>query len=154
MSKLQTPENVPAIEHEREAVLVSSPDGKVLSSALIQAIASVPAVDLRGLEPIVTRKELWSYYCISVCSLATLPYPCEGTELELSSVLRWQQWHGVGPVASCSLISGFVIVGGLITNHPYQQTYSLTLFKSLAFAAGYDPVAGPGSYCSVKGSSG
>ena len=64
MSKLQTPENVPAIEHEREAVLVSSPDGKVLSSALIQAIASVPAVDLRGLEPIVTRKELWSYYCM------------------------------------------------------------------------------------------
>ena len=30
----------------------------------------------------------------------------------------------------------------------------MTLFQSLAFAAGYDPVAGPGSDCSAEGSSG
>jgi hypothetical protein len=30
----------------------------------------------------------------------------------------------------------------------------MTLFQSLAFAAGYDPVAGPGSNCSAEGSSG
>ena len=30
----------------------------------------------------------------------------------------------------------------------------MTLFQSLASAAGYDPVAGPGSDCSAEGSSG
>ena len=30
----------------------------------------------------------------------------------------------------------------------------MTLFQSLAFAAGYDPVAGPGSNCSAEDSSG
>lgn len=30
----------------------------------------------------------------------------------------------------------------------------MTLFQSLATAAGYDPVAGPGSSCSAEGSSG
>ena len=30
----------------------------------------------------------------------------------------------------------------------------MTLFHSLAFAAGYDPIAGPGSSCSAEGSSG
>ena len=30
----------------------------------------------------------------------------------------------------------------------------MTLFQSLAFAAGYDPVVGPGSDCSATGSSG
>lgn len=29
--------------------------------------------------------------------------------------------------------------------------YSLTLFQSLAFAAGYDPTLGPGSTCSPTG---
>lgn len=29
--------------------------------------------------------------------------------------------------------------------------YSLTLFQSLAFAAGYDPAAGPGSTCTQAG---
>ncbi|KAJ7053985.1 vacuole effluxer Atg22 like-domain-containing protein [Mycena amicta] len=32
--------------------------------------------------------------------------------------------------------------------------YSMTLFQSLAFAAGYDPVAGPGSSCSADNASG
>ena len=38
--------------------------------------------------------------------------------------------------------------------HHLQQGFSLTLFQSLAFAAGYDPVAGPGSSCSTESSSG
>ncbi|KAF9780334.1 MFS general substrate transporter [Thelephora terrestris] len=58
-------------------------------------------------EPIVTRRELWSYY------------------------LYYSGDNGAGP-----------------------QGFSLTLFQSLAFAAGYDPVAGPGSSCSAESSSG
>ncbi|KAI9467369.1 MFS general substrate transporter [Lactarius psammicola] len=51
-------------------------------------------------EPVVTRKELWSYY------------------------LYYNGDNGVGPLS-----------------------YSMTLFQSLATAAGYDPVRGPGSSC-------
>ncbi|CAK5278404.1 unnamed protein product [Mycena citricolor] len=58
-------------------------------------------------EPVVTRRELWSYYLY-----------CNGD-------------NGVGP-------NGF----------------SMTLFQSLAFAAGYDPIAGPGSSCSAANASG
>ncbi|KAJ8519663.1 hypothetical protein ONZ45_g3385 [Pleurotus djamor] len=58
-------------------------------------------------EPIVTRKELWSYY------------------------LYYNGDNGVGPLS-----------------------YSMTLFQSLAFAAGFDPIRGPGSSCSGEGSSG
>ncbi|KAF8165860.1 MFS general substrate transporter [Crassisporium funariophilum] len=58
-------------------------------------------------EPIVTRKELWSYY------------------------LYYNGDNGVGP-------NGF----------------SMTLFQSLANAAGYDPVKGVGSSCSAADASG
>ncbi|KAJ6561545.1 autophagy-related protein 22-like protein [Mycena vulgaris] len=58
-------------------------------------------------EPVVTRKELWSYY------------------------LYYNGDNGVGP-----------------------NGYSMTLFQSLAFAAGYDPVAGVGSSCSADTASG
>ncbi|KAF7355720.1 Autophagy-related protein [Mycena sanguinolenta] len=58
-------------------------------------------------EPLVTRRELWSYY------------------------LYYNGDNGVGP-----------------------NGYSMTLFQSLAFAAGYDPVAGVGSSCTTAGSSG
>ncbi|KAF8261780.1 vacuole effluxer Atg22 like-domain-containing protein [Lactarius quietus] len=51
-------------------------------------------------EPVVTRRELWSYY------------------------LYYNGDNGVGPIG-----------------------YSMTLFQSLATAAGYDPVRGPGSSC-------
>ncbi|KAG6373769.1 MFS general substrate transporter [Boletus reticuloceps] len=51
-------------------------------------------------EPVVTRRELWSYY------------------------LYYNGDNGVGPLG-----------------------YTQTLFQSLATAAGYDPVAGPGSSC-------
>lgn len=75
MSQLQTPKDVPALEHERES-LASTLDDESSNSASVQAIVSIPAVE-RELEPIVTRKELWSYYCMSLrdslCS-------CEGSE--------------------------------------------------------------------------
>ncbi|KAI0355404.1 MFS general substrate transporter [Trametes cingulata] len=58
-------------------------------------------------EPIVTRKELWSYY------------------------LYYNGDNGVGPL-----------------------NYSLTLFLSLANAAGFDPAKGPGSSCSAPDASG
>ncbi|KAF9534657.1 MFS general substrate transporter [Crepidotus variabilis] len=58
-------------------------------------------------EPIVTRKELWSYY------------------------LYYNGDNGVGPLG-----------------------FSMTLFQSLAFAAGFDPAKGPGSSCSSEGNSG
>lgn len=62
----------------------------------------VSSIDVN--EPIVTRRELWSYY------------------------LYYNGDNGVGPMG-----------------------YSLTLFQSLAFAAGYDPAAGPGSTCTQAG---
>ncbi|KAH8834396.1 MFS general substrate transporter [Flagelloscypha sp. PMI_526] len=58
-------------------------------------------------EPLVTRRELWSYY------------------------LYYNGDNGVGP-----------------------NGYSMTLFQSLAFAAGYDPVKGPGSDCTAEDASG
>ncbi|KAF9057521.1 MFS general substrate transporter [Panaeolus papilionaceus] len=58
-------------------------------------------------EPIVTRRELWSYY------------------------LYYNGDNGVGPLG-----------------------FSMTLFQSLANAAGYDPVKGPGSSCNSADASG
>ncbi|KAG2155145.1 MFS general substrate transporter [Suillus bovinus] len=58
-------------------------------------------------EPLVTRRELWSYYLY-----------CNGN-------------NGVGPLG-----------------------YTQTLFQGLATAAGYDPVAGPGSSCLATTASG
>ena len=64
MSRLRTPEDVLALERERKAIAQGSED-KAPNSALVQALVSVPSVD-RELEPIVTRKELWSYYRMSL----------------------------------------------------------------------------------------
>ena len=61
--------------------------------------------------------------------------------------------NGVGPLVSY-LVLAFLIVGKLMTVHYSYQGFSMTLFQSMAFAAGYDPVAGPGSDCSAEGSSG
>ncbi|KAF9038315.1 MFS general substrate transporter [Hymenopellis radicata] len=58
-------------------------------------------------EPVVTRRELWSYY------------------------LYYNGDNGVGP-----------------------NGYAMTLFQSLAFAAGYDPVKGPGASCNASDASG
>ncbi|GLB34242.1 putative vacuolar effluxer [Lyophyllum shimeji] len=58
-------------------------------------------------EPVVTRRELWSYY------------------------MYYNGDNGVGPLG-----------------------FSMTLFQSLAFAAGFDPVKGPGSSCNASDASG
>ncbi|KAI0923332.1 hypothetical protein AcV5_008912 [Taiwanofungus camphoratus] len=73
----------------------------------LQARVDVTTAPLNKDEPLVTRKELWSYYLYS-----------NGD-------------NGVGPFGC-----------------------SLTLFQSLANAAGYDPVAGPGSSCTAADASG
>ncbi|KAG6877076.1 hypothetical protein C0993_010463 [Termitomyces sp. T159_Od127] len=58
-------------------------------------------------EPVVSRRELWSYY------------------------LYYNGDNGVGPM-----------------------NYAMTLFQSLAFAAGHDPTKGPGSSCNPANASG
>ncbi|KAG1752412.1 MFS general substrate transporter [Suillus paluster] len=60
-------------------------------------------VDINKDEPLVTRRELWSYY------------------------LYYNGDNGVGPLG-----------------------YTQTLFQGLATAAGYDPIAGPGSSCLAR----
>ena len=70
MSQLQAQENGPAPEHEREAV-PSNPDYKSSNGVSGQAGVPVAAVDGES-EPVVIRKELWSYYRMplhdSLCS--------------------------------------------------------------------------------------
>ena len=67
MSQLQTPENVSPLKHQREvAATPSYPDDETSNSVtLVQAIVPVPAID-KVPEPMVTRRELWSYYCMSL----------------------------------------------------------------------------------------
>ena len=83
MSQLRVAENVPALERERETV--SSPDDKSSNDRSVQAAVPIAPVDQES-EPIVTRKELWSYYSMS---LRGSPRSCEGIE-RLSSVLQWR----------------------------------------------------------------
>ena len=59
MSQLRVVENVPALERERGTV--SSPDDKSSNNGSVQAVVPIAPVDQES-EPIVTRKELWSYY--------------------------------------------------------------------------------------------
>ena len=75
MSQIQTLDDVPALRREQE-VVASSLDDKAPHSP------SIPAVDKES-EPIVTRRELWSYYC--TC-LRDLPRSCKWRK-RLSSVL-------------------------------------------------------------------
>jgi len=79
----------------------SSSDSDVVVSP---AKGEVPLAEVNVEEPIVTRKELWSYY------------------------LYYNGDNGVGP-----------------------NGYTMTLFQSLATAAGFDPTQGPGSTCTSSG---
>ncbi|RDB19866.1 Autophagy-related protein 22-1 [Hypsizygus marmoreus] len=104
MSRLPAPENPvappqlnPTLEPERDNDSKGSYEGA--SPAFVSSISKD--------EPIVTRKELWSYY------------------------LYYNGDNALGP-------NGF----------------SMTLFQSLATAAGFDPVNGPGSSCTAEGASG
>ncbi|KAI0758099.1 MFS general substrate transporter [Fomes fomentarius] len=99
------PENVPEVAPE-PLVTIPTRDGEG-SLGKDRAEETVAIAPVRKDEPIVTRKELWSYY------------------------LYYNGDNGVGP-----------------------NGYSMTLFQSLATAAGYDPLRGPGSSCSDEGSSG
>ncbi|KAF9458495.1 MFS general substrate transporter [Collybia nuda] len=89
--------------------VVHSLDSKGSSDGSITRRERAPVFvsSIRKDEPIVTRRELWSYY------------------------LYYNGDNGVGP-------------GG----------YSMTLFQSLAFAAGFDPIKGPGSSCNAEDASG
>jgi len=80
MSQLRFAENVHPLE--REHGTVSSPDDKSSNNGSVQAVVPIAPVDEES-EPIVTRKELWSYYSMS---LRGSPRSCEGIE-RLSSVL-------------------------------------------------------------------
>lgn len=88
-------------------------------------------------EPVVTRRELWSYYrALSLpkfhafCSLTTDSLlqrgQCKAIFHLVHMILRTQHLapQGVGPLG-----------------------YTQTLFQSLATSAGYDPTIGPGSSC-------
>ncbi|KAI0775859.1 MFS general substrate transporter [Trametes elegans] len=105
MSRQPPQEIVPDIPSTQLVIVDSADDsGKGDSGVETEVVAIAP---VRRDEPIVTRKELWSYY------------------------LYYNGDNGVGP-----------------------NGYSMTLFQSLATAAGYDPVKGPGSDCSAADASG
>ena len=94
-------------------------------------------------EPIVTRKELWSYYRKS----STTSFICVFTD-DLDTV--YCNGDNVSPLLVLS-----------VTRHGYSivqivgpMVYTPTLFLNLATAAGYDPVAGPGSSCRSSTNSG
>ena len=85
MSQLQALENVSTLEYEHEAVASNSDEKAAPKSASVQADVQISVMDSE-LEPIVTRKELWSYYRTS-CRVP--PHPREGIE-RLFSVLQWR----------------------------------------------------------------
>lgn len=119
MSRLPAPENpVPDIE-------TVDYDGKSVESPDEPTSSVVPVAQINKAEPVVTRKELWSYY-------STPPwYFIHHKVLNVNFPVYYNGDNGVGP-----------------------NGYSMTLFQSLAFAAGYDPSRGPGSSCSDEGASG
>ena len=81
MSQLRGVEKVPVLERDHGAV-PSSPDDKSSNNASVRATVPIAPVDQES-EPVVTRKELWSYY-----SMFLRDSLCEGIE-RFSSVLQW-----------------------------------------------------------------
>lgn len=111
MSRLPAPENPvvhldPAVElpedrkHNSEELVLTPPSVK-------PSVAPIFNSSINKDEPIVNRRELWSYY------------------------LYYNGDNGVGPL-----------------------NYSMILFQSLAFSAGFDPAKGPGSSCNADDASG
>ncbi|KZT55433.1 hypothetical protein CALCODRAFT_437229 [Calocera cornea HHB12733] len=102
-----------------EELLDDTKDGAEQTASVAVARPAPPEdhalVSLDNEGPIVTRKELWAYYC----------------DVADASSVYYNGDNGVGPLG-----------------------YSMTLFQGLAQAAGYDPVAGPGSSCSAPNASG
>ncbi|KAG5716880.1 hypothetical protein E4T56_gene14298, partial [Termitomyces sp. T112] len=96
--------NLPPEELSAELVKESKSNKTVEESLhVVEPFTSATVIP----EPVVNRRELWSYY------------------------LYYNGDNSVGPMS-----------------------YAMTLFQSLAFAAGYDPVKGPGSSCNVDNASG
>ncbi|KAG6902218.1 hypothetical protein C0995_003050 [Termitomyces sp. Mi166 len=95
----KVPSAEPVKENDKESVEESLPVVEPSTLTLGSSIGKQ--------EPVVNRRELWSYY------------------------LYYNGDNGVGPM-----------------------NYAMTLFQSLAFAAGYDPVKGPGSSCNTDNASG
>ncbi|KAL1702447.1 autophagy-related protein 22-like protein, partial [Schizophyllum commune] len=105
MSKQPAPEN-PKPEATVTAVVDEVTDSK--SESDVSRPGGIHFVStISKDEPVVTRRELWSYY------------------------MYYNGDNGVGP-----------------------NGYSMTLFQSLAYSAGYDPVKGPGSSCNADDASG
>ncbi|KAF8076850.1 autophagy-related protein 22-like protein [Lyophyllum atratum] len=106
MSRTLPPEIPPA-----ELVHVPEKDsdsgGSIDGSPKAETSSPVFVSSINKHEPVVTRRELWSYY------------------------LYYNGDNGVGPLG-----------------------FSMTLFQSLVFAAGFDPIKGPGSSCSAEDASG
>lgn len=95
-------------------------------------------------EPIVTRRELWSYYRqSSFPSRALLP------RLEFSFKVYYNGNNVCNFILFPTTCSKSVQIKGVGPNG-----YTMILFQSLANAAGYDPVSGPGSSCNASNASG
>ncbi|KAI0355312.1 MFS general substrate transporter [Trametes cingulata] len=105
MSRQPIPEIVPVVSANPLVTMDSADDSGKGDSAIETEVVAIAPV--RKDEPVVTRKELWSYY------------------------LYYNGDNGVGPL-----------------------NYSMTLFQSLATAAGFDPVKGPGTDCQAPDASG
>ena len=83
MSRTQTPDNVPTVGYENEATSPSA-DDKTSDGVSVQAVP-ISVVDKES-EPIVTRKELWSYYCMFPRDSSN---SCARVK-RVSSVLQWR----------------------------------------------------------------
>lgn len=101
MSQPQSSDNA-VLEHEREAV-PSSPDDKDLNRAPVQVVVPVSTVDGES-EPVVTRKELWSYYRTP---FHNFPRSYGGPK---GYPVYYNGDNGVGPFVSLSRVEGLIII--------------------------------------------
>ncbi|KIM46588.1 hypothetical protein M413DRAFT_259322 [Hebeloma cylindrosporum] len=98
-------QDLPVEKFKEQVNVVDRADSKAgFSDEITGGNSSNFVSSIRKDEPIVNKRELWSYY------------------------LYYNGDNGVGPLG-----------------------FSMTLFQSLAFAAGFDPTKGPGSTCSPEG---
>ena len=133
-------------EKQKEVSVVTDADPITVDRAASGSGGRPPLLSSIGKdEPIVTRRELWSYYRQSFysllelcCLISKFLFKCTTTEIMYANLSCFSrtcsksvQMKGAGP-----------------------NGYTMTLFQSLANAAGYDPVQGPGSSCNASNASG
>ena len=89
-------------EHSYKAE-ASNPDvdEKVSTTVIAQTTSQTFSVDELAQQPLVTRKELWSYYCMCLRNRSRL---LEGLE-RISSILQWRQQRGA--YGMCSFVFAF-----------------------------------------------